>query len=168
MNQGNITLKRKLGEYSVGMGSKGIFAVRYSGISGGNRIKIVHSGNYFFVRYGGENEMKKAMRDSWYADFFANIKKMIEQKPVLSDIEISGGEYLLAHLKDEIINPNNIALIGLLCKKTSICTTLDVWGDAYKFISSRGLDLSDSRDAEIKSIIDERIRSAGLEKVLKV
>jgi len=148
MSCGNITLKRKLGEYSVGMSREGIFAVRYSLIIGGNRLEICHSGNYFFARYGRENEMKKAERDSWYAEFFQRIREMIEQPPVLSGVEISSGECLLAHLKNkQVENPGDVALIGLLCKKKRISAKVNIWGEAYRFIPPNSLDRSNSKDA---------------------
>jgi hypothetical protein len=164
----NITLTRKTGEYSIGFDYKGSFAVRYSEIKGGNKLLIVHSGNYYFARFGGKNEEEKA-RTLWSEDFLRDVKRMLKEPPVLSGVEISNGEYLLAHLKkDDISKPSNIALIGLLSKKEKLYVCVDVWGDAYKFILPNELDLSNPKDAEIKRIIDERIKSAGLESVLKV
>ncbi len=164
----NVTLTRKTGEYSIGFDHKGSFAVRYSEIKGGNKLLIVHSGNFYFARLGGKNEEEKA-RALWSGEFFRDVKKMIEMSPVYSGVKISSGEYLLAHLKeDDITKHNNIALIGLLSKKTSLSTIVDIWGDVYRFILPNGLDLSNPKDAEIKRIISERITRANLERVLKV
>lgn len=167
MNQGmSITLTRKSGEYSIARGSKGLFAVRYSKIMGRSRLKVFHSGNYLFLRYGIKEDGK--VRDEWYEEVFKEIRESLKNPPDHSNLELFDGECLAVYANgDDFSDPSDVAVIGMIPIRQYQRVEIDVWGRDYKVVCAKDLNEEDARDIRLRKLVQERLTNSGLEGVLK-
>ncbi len=165
-NNLNVTLTRKSGEYSIGKGSNGLFAIRYSKIFGRNRLKIFHSGNYLFLRYEVKEEDK--VRDKWYKELFEEIEENLKNPPNYSNVKLFNGECLALYANgDDFSDTANVAIIGIIPITQYQRVEIDVWARNYKIVRAKDLNKEDMEDMRLRRLVQERLASSGLEKVLK-
>jgi len=162
----NITLTRKSGEYSIANSSKGFFAVRYSQIIGRNRLKVFHSGDYLFLRYGAKEKAK--VRDGGHEELFREIDESLKNPPDYPNLELFDGQCLVMHANEsDFSNPSEVAVIGIIPIRQYQRIEIDVWGRNYRVILAKDLNEEDVREIKLRRLVQERLASSGLERVLK-
>ncbi len=177
MGLGYLTLARKSGECSVGIvngtnlfeNPEEILLVRYSEINGRNKLKVCHSGiSYYFTRYGGKNDEKRIEDYDSMKKIFSRIKDILNTAPDYPSLELLNGQCFAAHKKsDKFLEPSSVAIIGIIPISQYQQVKIDVWGKDYRVVLPKDLKADDVQDIKLKILIQERLKSSGLEKVLK-
>jgi hypothetical protein len=165
-NSLNVTFTRKAGEYSLGKSPKGLFVVKYSKINGRNKLKLFHSGNYLFVRYGIKEDGKA--RDLCYEELFISVRNILKNPPDYDNLELFNGECLAMHVnEDDFSDSSSVAFIGIIPITQHQSVKIDVWGKDYRVVLAKDLKKDDVQDIKLRKLVRERLANSGLEEVLK-